>query len=56
MEANPGGRARSVTNGSDGRTLVEIDDLRVWFPIRSGILLDRHVGDVKAVDLSLIHI
>ncbi len=30
--------------------LVEIDDLRVWFPIKSGILLDRHVGDVKAVD------
>ena len=33
-------------NGS----LVEVDDLKVWFPIRSGIVLDRHVGDVKAVD------
>jgi peptide/nickel transport system ATP-binding protein len=30
--------------------LVEVEDLRVWFPIKSGILLDRHVGDVKAVD------
>jgi peptide/nickel transport system ATP-binding protein len=30
--------------------LVELDDLRVWFPIKSGIVLDRHVGDVKAVD------
>jgi peptide/nickel transport system ATP-binding protein len=30
--------------------LVEIDDLRVWFPIKSGLLLDRHIGDVKAVD------
>ena len=30
--------------------LVEVDDLRVWFPITSGIVLDRHVGDVKAVD------
>jgi peptide/nickel transport system ATP-binding protein len=30
--------------------LVEVDDLRVWFPITSGVLLDRHVGDVKAVD------
>src|SRR4051812_22144453 len=30
--------------------LVEIDDLRVWFPIKSGVVLDRHVGDVKAVD------
>ena len=36
------------TNGGDA--LVEVEDLRVWFPIRSGIVLDRHVGDVKAVD------
>ncbi len=39
-----------TTGGPTGAPLVEIDDLRVWFPIRSGILLDRHVGDVKAVD------
>jgi peptide/nickel transport system ATP-binding protein len=30
--------------------LVEVEDLQVWFPIRSGIVLDRHVGDIKAVD------
>jgi peptide/nickel transport system ATP-binding protein len=30
--------------------LVEVDDLRVWFPIKSGLVLDRHVGDIKAVD------
>jgi peptide/nickel transport system ATP-binding protein len=30
--------------------LVELDDVRVWFPIKSGILLDRRIGDVKAVD------
>jgi peptide/nickel transport system ATP-binding protein len=30
--------------------LVELDDLRVWFPIKSGVVLDRHVGDIKAVD------
>jgi ABC-type microcin C transport system duplicated ATPase subunit YejF len=30
--------------------LVRIEDLRVWFPIRSGLVLDRHVGDIKAVD------
>jgi len=35
-------------NGST--PLVELDDLRVWFPIKRGVLLDRHVGDVKAVD------
>ena len=31
-------------------TLLSLEDLRVWFPIKSGVLLDRHVGDIKAVD------
>jgi peptide/nickel transport system ATP-binding protein len=35
-----------TTNGP----LVELEDLRVWFPIKSGVVLDRHIGDVKAVD------
>ena len=30
--------------------LVRVEDLKVYFPIRSGVVLDRHVGDVKAVD------
>ncbi len=30
--------------------LVEVSDLKVYFPIKSGIVLDRHVGDIKAVD------
>ncbi|MGB1071950.1 MAG: ABC transporter ATP-binding protein, partial [Planctomycetota bacterium] len=30
-------------------TILELDDLRVWFPVHGGIL-SRHVGDVKAVD------
>ncbi len=30
--------------------LLEIERLSVWFPIKSGIVLDRHVGDIKAVD------
>ena len=37
-------------SGANGGPLVELDELRVWFPIKKGILLDRHVGDVKAVD------
>jgi peptide/nickel transport system ATP-binding protein len=35
---------------SPAAPLLAVDDLRVWFPITSGLLLDRHVGDVKAVD------
>jgi peptide/nickel transport system ATP-binding protein len=35
-----------ITNGN----LVELEDLKVWFPIKSGLVLDRHVGDIKAVD------
>jgi peptide/nickel transport system ATP-binding protein len=34
---------------SDG-PLVQLEDLKVYFPIKSGIILDRHVGDVRAVD------
>jgi peptide/nickel transport system ATP-binding protein len=30
--------------------LVELHGLEVHFPIRSGVLIDRHVGDVRAVD------
>ena len=37
--------------GSDGAgPLVELDRLKLYFPIKSGIVLDRHVGDVRAVD------
>jgi peptide/nickel transport system ATP-binding protein len=39
-----------VSLSANGRTLLELDELRVWFPIKSGLVLDRHVGDVKAVD------
>ena len=30
--------------------LLEVEDLKVYFPIKSGLVFDRHVGDVKAVD------
>src|SRR3954447_13538268 len=30
--------------------LVEVENLKMWFPIKSGIVLDRHIGDIKAVD------
>ena len=31
-------------------TLVEVKDLRVYFPLTSGLVFRRHVGDVRAVD------
>ena len=30
--------------------LVELDRLKLYFPIKSGLVLDRHIGDVRAVD------
>jgi peptide/nickel transport system ATP-binding protein len=30
--------------------LVELEALKVYFAIRSGLILDRHVGDIRAVD------
>jgi peptide/nickel transport system ATP-binding protein len=35
---------------SNGHGLVELEHLKVYFPIKSGLVLDRHVGDVRAVD------
>ena len=42
-----------IVNSSSGNglpRLVEVEHLKVYFPIKSGIFLDRHVGDIKAVD------
>jgi oligopeptide transport system ATP-binding protein len=30
--------------------LIQVEDLKMYFPITSGVLLNRHVGDVRAVD------
>jgi len=34
----------------EANQLVRVEDLKVYFPLRSGLMFDRHVGDVKAVD------
>ena len=34
----------------DGEPLLEVNDLVKHFPIKRGLLIDRHVGEVKAVD------
>jgi oligopeptide transport system ATP-binding protein len=30
--------------------LLRLDEVKVWFPIKEGIIFERHVGDVRAVD------
>ncbi len=39
-----------MTSGNPAGPLVELEHLKVYFPIKSGIVLDRHVGDIRAVD------
>jgi oligopeptide transport system ATP-binding protein len=36
--------------GTTARPLLEVDDLRMYFAITRGVLLARHIGDVRAVD------
>jgi peptide/nickel transport system ATP-binding protein len=53
MGADAGGRDRVTatearTNGAG--PLVELEDVKQYFPIKSGLVLDRHVGDIRAVD------
>src|SRR5262249_40350534 len=43
-----GARERSVRRMTEH--LVEVENLKIYFPIKSGLVLDRHVGDIKAVD------
>ncbi|HEX5395938.1 MAG TPA: ABC transporter ATP-binding protein, partial [Candidatus Limnocylindria bacterium] len=33
-----------------GDELLRVENLKVWFPISEGVLFERHVGDVRAVD------
>jgi peptide/nickel transport system ATP-binding protein len=39
-----------MTEPASNGALLELDDLKVYFPLKSGIVLDRHVGDIRAVD------
>jgi oligopeptide transport system ATP-binding protein len=43
------GPARTVTDRGNGRELIDVDELKVHFPITAGFLR-RQIGSVKAVD------
>jgi peptide/nickel transport system ATP-binding protein len=43
-------RGRRLSSADGGGALVQVEDLKLYFPIRSGLVFDRHVGDIRAVD------
>jgi oligopeptide transport system ATP-binding protein len=38
------------TNGGERGPLLQVEGLKMWFPITEGLIFERHVGDVQAVD------
>ena len=50
MSAEPIERAGKAEARADGTPLLAVRDLKVWFPITEGLLVERHIGDVRAVD------
>lgn len=44
------GSASNGGGGSAGDNLLEVKNLKMYFPINAGLLIQRKVGDVKAVD------
>ena len=47
--ASPQLTAPAASAMPDGE-LLRVENLKVWFPISEGVLFERHVGDVRAVD------
>jgi oligopeptide transport system ATP-binding protein len=35
---------------TDNNTLLDVQNLKMYFPITQGIIIQRHIGDIKAVD------
>jgi oligopeptide transport system ATP-binding protein len=46
----PGTGGTGAGDGALRDVLLQVEDLKVYFPIRSGLVVSRHVGDVRAVD------
>jgi oligopeptide transport system ATP-binding protein len=50
VAASTGTGATTGAGGGDGAPLLQVEELKVWFPITEGLIIERHVGDVRAVD------
>ncbi len=62
MSAEPGGEAGTTSGGGEdlrdaeqmltgtGQPLVETEHLKLYFPVKKGVLVDRTIGQVHAVD------
>ncbi len=49
--AGGGAPAAAATGPASGvAPLLDVQDLKVYFPIREGLIIERHVGDIRAVD------
>jgi oligopeptide transport system ATP-binding protein len=48
--ATPTTEMHATASAPSSDDLLRLDDVKVWFPIKSGIVLERHVADVRAVD------
>ncbi len=42
--------AAPVAKPQDDRVLLSVTDLRMYFPVTEGLIFERHIGDVHAVD------
>src|SRR5210317_1176380 len=43
-------RREERANMTDHDVLVRVEGLKMYFPITKGLVIQRHVGDIKAVD------
>src|SRR5262249_56908411 len=43
------GLSAELANGANGDVLLSVQNLKKYFPIKSGVLR-RHIGDIRAVD------
>jgi oligopeptide/dipeptide ABC transporter ATP-binding protein len=50
QQVSPGPDDAGTGRRPTGGPLLEVDNLKVYFPIKQGIIFERHVGDVQAVD------